>query len=96
MSHPTTIFNAVTYFFVFFLFLRFYLFTFGEREKEREKEGEEHQYVKDTSSVASHMSSTEDLAYNPSRCPENQTSDLLVHRPVLNPLSHTSQGYFTF
>ena len=22
----------------------------------------------------------------------NQTSDSLVHRPVLNPLSHTSQG----
>ena len=24
----------------------------------------------------------------------NQTSDLLVHRPALNPLSHTSQGIF--
>ena len=24
----------------------------------------------------------------------NQTSDLLVHRPGLNPLSHTSQGCF--
>ena len=23
---------------------------------------------------------------------ENQTGDLLVHRPALNPLSHTSQG----
>ena len=23
----------------------------------------------------------------------NQTSDLLVHKPVLNPLSYTSQGY---
>ena len=26
---------------------------------------------------------------------ENQTSDLLVHRPLLNPLSHTSQGLTT-
>ena len=24
----------------------------------------------------------------------NQTSDLLVRRPALNPLSHTSQGWF--
>ena len=27
---------------------------------------------------------------------ENQTSDPLVHRPVLNPLSHTSQGLKKF
>ena len=26
----------------------------------------------------------------------NQTGDLLVHRPALSPLSHTSQGYFIF
>ena len=26
----------------------------------------------------------------------NQTSDYLVHRPVLNPLSHTSQGSLSF
>ena len=25
----------------------------------------------------------------------NQTHDPLVHRPALNPLSHTSQGYFS-
>ena len=25
---------------------------------------------------------------------DNQTSDLMVHRPGLNPLSHTSQGWF--
>ena len=24
---------------------------------------------------------------------ENRISDLLVHRPALNPMSHTSQGY---
>ena len=26
----------------------------------------------------------------------NQISDPLVHKPVLNPLSHTSQGYIHF
>ena len=26
----------------------------------------------------------------------NQTGNTLIHRPVLNPLSHTSQGHFIF
>ena len=28
--------------------------------------------------------------------PGNQTHDPLVHRPALNPLSHTSQGYLMY
>ena len=44
-------------------------------------------------SVASHTPPTGYLACNPGMClTVNQTSDLSVHRPVLNPLSHTSQG----
>ena len=66
----------------------FYLFTFRETWREGEREGEKHQYV-----VASHPPPT-------GAWPETQicaltgngTSDLLVHRLALNPLSHTSQG----
>ena len=44
-------------------------------------------------SVASHMPPTVDLARNPAcALTGNRTSDLLVRRPALTPLSHTSQG----
>ena len=51
--------------------------------------GEKHQCV-----VASHTPSTGDLAQNPGMCPDwkSKTDDPLVHSPVLNPLSHNSQG----
>ena len=41
---------------------------------------------------------TGDLAHNPGMCPDcgNQTHNLLVLRPALNPLSHTSQGWKYF
>ena len=48
--------------------------------------------------VASCAPPTADLTCNPGMCPDqesmtrNQTSDLFVHRPALNPLSHTSWG----
>ena len=33
------------------------------------------------------------LAHNPGMCPDwNQIGNPLIHRPMLNPLSHTSQG----
>ena len=52
------------------------------------REGEKHQCV-----VASGAPPTGDLAHNPT-CARtgNPTGDPLVCRPVLNPLSHTSQG----
>ena len=50
--------------------------------------GEKHQYV-----VASRMPPAGDLARNPGMCPDWESSPRpLVHRPALNPLSHTSQG----
>ena len=67
-------------------FLRFYFFIFRDRGREGGK-GEKHQCV-----VASHMPPTGNLACNPVMCP-HQTSDPLVRRPLLNPLSHTSQGW---
>ena len=72
---------------ILFFFLRFYLFIFREMGKEGE-EGEKHQCV-----VASRTPPTGDLARNPGMCPDwESTSNPLVHRPALNPLSHTSQG----
>ena len=54
---------------------------------ERGREGEKHQCV-----VASHTPPTWDLAGNPACALTGlRTGDLLVHRPALNPLSHTSQ-----
>ena len=62
----------------FFFFLRFIF-------RERRKEGKKHQCV-----VASLSPPTGDLACNPGTCPAWElTSDPLVHRSALNPLSHT-------
>ena len=51
-------------------------------------------------SIAFHMPPAGDLAHNPGMYPGalagNRTGDLSVHRPVLNPLSHTSQGSLSF
>ena len=67
---------------------RFYLFIFREKGREGETEGEKHQHV-----VASHVPLTGDLACNPAYAlTGNQTSDTLVFRLELNPLSNTSQG----
>ena len=61
------------------------------RKKEGDREGEKHQCV-----VASCIPPTGDLAHNPGMCPDwKQNQDPLVRRPVLNPWSHTSQGFLT-
>ena len=67
-----------------------YLFSFLERGEKREKEGVRNIHVP---SVASHTPTTGDLAGNPGLWPDgNQTSDLSICRPALNPLSHTTEG----
>ena len=74
--------------FSFLLFLRFYLFIFRQRGREGEREGMKHQCV-----VALSVPPLGDLGPNPGICPHwESTSDPLVCRPALNPLSHTSQG----
>ena len=72
-----------------FFFLRFYLFIFRERGREGER-GEE--YLCGCLSCAPYWRPDP----QPRQCalPGNQTGDPLVHRLVLNPLSHTSQGWF--
>ena len=75
-----------------FLRLFIYLFIFRERGREGEREGEKHQCV-----VASLTPPTGDLAHNQAcALTGNQTSDPLLCRPALNPLSHTSQGTLFF
>ena len=75
-----------------FFSVRFYLFIFRERGREGEREGEKHQCV-----VASQESPTGDPPRNPGMCPDREsTSNPLVHRPTLNPLSYTSQGRHIF
>ena len=69
----------------YFFFLRFYLFIF----REGEREGDKHQCV-----VASCEPPLETCpATQTCALTENQTSNPLVHRLALNPLSHTSLGY---
>ena len=70
----------------FFFFSFIYLFIFRQRRREGERKGEKHQCV-----FASCTFPTGDLARNPGVCPDwESTSDPLVHRPALNPLSHIS------
>ena len=68
------------------------VFIFRERGREREREGEKHHCV-----VASRAPPTGDLAHNPGMCPDWESNhDHLVHRPALNPLSYTSQGWMHY
>ena len=69
----------------------FYLFIFREIGMEGKREGEKHQCV-----FASYAPSTPQLgtwsASQTFALTGNQTSNLLVHRPPFNPLSHISLG----
>ena len=66
----------------------FYLFIFRHGGREGERHGEKHQCV-----IASHMPSTGHLAHNPGMCLDWESNQRpLTLRPMLNPLSHTSQG----
>ena len=78
----------------FFFFLRFYLFIFRARGREEEK-------GKETSMMCKRNMDRLPLAHpqlgtwpttQAWALTGNQTSNLLVHRLTLNPLSHTSQG----
>ena len=68
---------------------RFYLFIFREREgKEKEKERNINMRLPPVYLPLRTWLTTQacDLT-------RSQTGDPLIHRPVLNPLSHTSQGW---
>ena len=77
-----------------FIFLKYFICLFLERGEGKEREGEKHQCV-----VASHAPPTGGLTWLATQVcalTGNQTGDPLVHRLVLSPLSHTSQGEFNF
>ena len=69
-------------------FFKDFIYLLFERGKEGEREGEKHQCV-----VASHLPL---LGTWPTTQASiligNRTSDPVVHRPALSPLSHISQG----
>ena len=71
------------------LFFRLYLFIFRERAREKGREGN----IKVWLSLVHPLLGTWPAA-QACALTGNRTSDLLVHRPALNPLSHTSQGSF--
>ena len=74
------------------LFFKDILLISREMGRVGEREGKKHQCV-----VASCVPPTGDLAHNPGKSlTRNRTGDPLAHRPVLNPLSHTSQGKILF
>ena len=72
----------------FFFFLRLYLFIFRQRGREGERDREKHQCM--VASRMSHMGNWP--ATQACDLTGNRTSNPLLHRPVLNPLSYTSQG----
>ena len=76
----------------FFYFLIFYLFLFLDRGKEKEKRRRE------TSMCGCLLREPHKTWSATQACAltGNQTSDPLVHRLALNPLSHTSQGSRNF
>ena len=74
--------------FIIFYFFKFYLFIFRESGKEGEREGEKHQlWLPVMSPLLGTWPTTQ--AYD---LTGNGTSDPLVRRLALSPLSHTSQG----
>ena len=77
------------YIFILTWFLK--IFIFRERGREGEREGEKHQCV-----VASHMPPTGGTIWLTTQAcglTGNWTGNPLVHSPVFNPLSHTSQVF---
>ena len=70
------------------VFLKILFIHFRQRGRETEREGEKHQCV-----VASQVPPTRDLPTTQAcALTGNPTSNPLVRRLTLNPLSHTSQG----
>ena len=63
-----------------YIYIYFKILFFRERGREGEREGDKH-------SVASHTPATQAYALT-----GNQTNNTLVPRPLLSPLSNTSQG----
>ena len=73
------------------IFLRFYLFISREKGKEKERERNISVWLPVTCPLLGTWPATQACALT-----GNQTRDVLIYRPALNPLSHTSQGSMSF
>ena len=82
-----TVFKFWLYF-ILFLKILFTLFLDRRKGRERERDRNINVWLPLTHPLLGTWPTTQACALT-----GNQTSDPLVHRPVLNPLSHTSQGY---
>ena len=85
-SDRLSISSSLSYFSGGFL-KKYFIYLFLERGEGREK-GEKQWCVRETL-AASRMPTMQACALT-----DNWTGNILVHRPALNPLSHTSQGFF--
>ena len=84
---------------IYLTFLKDFIYLLLKRGGRREKKSEKHQCMRGT--LISCLSHTPN--WGPGPQPRhvpwvggNWTSDILVHRLALNPMSHTGQGYTTF
>ena len=73
----------------FSLFLRFYVFLEKGEGREKEREGNTNAWLPPTCPLLGTWPTTQACALT-----GNGTGDPFVHRPALNPLSHTSRGKF--
>ena len=70
-----------------FLFKKYFIYLFLGRGREGKREGDKYQCARDTLIGCLLPTPNWGCALT-----GNQTGDLSVHTPALNPLSHTSQG----
>ena len=88
--------STADYWFIYLCSRFHFYFYFRERGMEGEREDEKHQCVRETSIGASwHPQLGSWPSIQAYALTGNHISNLLVCRPVLNPLSHTSQGQST-
>ena len=79
------------YAYICIYFLRFYLFLERGEEKEKERERNINVWLSLACAPLMKWPATQACALA-----GNQTGDPLVRRPMLNPLSYTSQGLYMF
>ena len=72
-------------------FFKYFIYLFLERGEGREKEGNINVWLPLQRPLLGTWPATQACALT-----RNQTSNPLIHRPALNPLSHTSQGWICF
>ena len=91
LIHSATLCLFIGAFSPFTVFKKIYLSIFSERGRKGEREGEKHQCV-----VASHVPAAEDLAHNPSMCPDSELNQQLFGSQALTQSTKLYQPRLTF